>query len=160
MSLGPSRRALLVDTNLLLVLIVGTTDRAEVGRFKRTNAYTVDDYDLLLECINEFQSLVVTPNILTEVSNLVGQTDDARRRRFLGALATLAVEVPEHYVESKTLVSDGRFLRLGLADVSVLQVAQEDVTVLTADLQLYLALVSAGIEAINFNHLRSNEFDI
>jgi hypothetical protein len=47
------------------------------------------------------------------------------------------------------------FERFGLGDASVAAVCERNVVVLTADLQLQIALVASGLDAINFNHVRS-----
>jgi hypothetical protein len=38
---------ILVDTNLLLLYLIGRTNRHRISRFKRTQAYTIEDFDLL-----------------------------------------------------------------------------------------------------------------
>ncbi len=45
--------------------------------------------------------------------------------------------------------------RFGLGDASVAAVCERNVVVLIADLQLQIALVASGLDAINFNHVRS-----
>ena len=158
---APTRpHRLLIDTNLLLVLIVGSHDRDQVERFKRTRAYTADDYDLLTRFIGSFGELAVTPNVLTEVSNLVGQLSEPLRGRVLSSLAMLAVQVPERYFPSSDVVRHSDFLRFGLTDVSVLLTAREKVAVLTDDLPLYLKLSAMDAYVVNFNHLRTGAVDV
>jgi hypothetical protein len=152
-------RILLIDTNLLLVLVVGSHDRDQIERFKRTRAYSADDYDLLIRFVAGFGELVVTPNVLTEVSNLAGQLSEPLRGRVLASLAMLAVQVPERYFPSSDVVREPDFLRLGLTDVSVLLTAREKVAVLTDDLPLYLKLSAQDAYVVNFNHLRTGAVD-
>ena len=160
MQAAPSRpRTLLIDTNLLLVLIVGAHDRGQIERFKRTRAYTADDFDLLSSYVSGFAELVVTPNVLTEVSNLAGQLSEPLRGRVLTALGLLAMQVPERYFPSGEAAREPEFSRLGLADVSVLLTAREDVAVLTDDLPLYLRLSAQDRYVVNFNHLRTGAVD-
>jgi hypothetical protein len=153
-------RILLIDTNLLLVLVVGAYDRGQIERFKRTRAYTADDYDLLLRFIGGFGELVVTPNVLTEVSNLAGQLAEPLRSRVLAALSLLAVQVQERYFPSRDAAREPDFTRLGLADVSILLTAREPVAVLTDDLPLYLRLAAQDTYVVNFNHLRTGALDL
>jgi|tagenome__1003787_1003787.scaffolds.fasta_scaffold20988697_6 hypothetical protein len=153
-------RSLLIDTNLLLVLIVGSHDRNQVERFKRTRAYTADDYDLLTRFVAGFGELAVTPNVLTEVSNLVGQLSEPLRGRVLASLAMLAIQVPERYFPSSDMVREPDFLRFGLTDVSVLLTARGQVAVLTDDLPLYLKLSALDLYVVNFNHLRTGASDV
>jgi hypothetical protein len=50
------------------------------------------------------------------------------------------------------------FLRLGLTDAGILAAQRDDVGLVTADLDLYLASVAAGLDAINFTHERARRF--
>jgi rRNA-processing protein FCF1 len=147
-----------VDTNLFLVLLVGGLDVDQIERFKRTKAYTREDYALLVMFVNRFKRILVTPNVLTEVSNLAGQLTDPLRREARFALACMTQDLHERYLPSKELVVDPHFPTLGLTDVSIVQSVGKDVTVITADLPLYHRLATAGVDAINFNHLRSGSW--
>lgn len=149
------RQDLFIDTNLLLLLLVGSIDPEQVERFKRTRAYTREDYALLLAFAGRFGRMVTTPNVLTEVSNLLGQLREPLRRRALSILGSLTGTLDEQYHPSSRLVTDTAFPVLGLADTSIIASATTHVTVLTADLPLYLRLAAAGIEVVNFNHLRT-----
>lgn len=59
-------------------------------------------------------------------------------------------------MESARAAARPEFLRLGLTDSSLLEIAAEDVVVLTADFDLYRAALSAGRPVVNFNHVRDN----
>jgi hypothetical protein len=48
------RKGILVDTNLLLLLIVGATP--SIKNFKRTNMYDSSDYELLVRLIDQFET--------------------------------------------------------------------------------------------------------
>ncbi len=60
-----------VDANLLVLLIVGNVNYGHIPKHKRTKAYTVDDYHKLCSILGKVGQIFVTPNILTEVSNLL-----------------------------------------------------------------------------------------
>ena len=60
----------------------------------------------------------------------------------------------EYYDESRVLMDDPLFTRLGLADVAIAKVRARGTIVLTSDLKLQLALQQRGLEALNFNHVR------
>lgn len=79
--LAPYRRAgVLMDTNLLLLYLVGAFDPEEVPRFKRTSQFTPADFALLVRFLELFQRIVTTPHVLTEAGNLAGQLADHLRR--------------------------------------------------------------------------------
>lgn len=99
MQFAPGRPStLLIDTNLLLVLLVGAQDREQIARFKRTSAYSREDYDLLARFVADFRQIAGMPNVLTEVSNLAGQLAEPLRTRVLEGLAAFASQAVERYV--------------------------------------------------------------
>ena len=60
----------IIDANLLLVLEVGLNDPRLLGRKKHVAEYCKEDFDVLCGVLNDFDRLLVTPNIITECSNL------------------------------------------------------------------------------------------
>ena len=62
---------IVVDTNLLLLLLVGLYDKSLIKDFKRTQKYDIDDFDRLRIVIYYCKNRIyTTPNILTEITNL------------------------------------------------------------------------------------------
>jgi len=149
---------LLINTNLLLVLLVGAQDREQIARFKRTKKYSLEDYDTLANYVAGFRRVVVTPNVLTEVSNLAGQLAEPLRSRVLAQLGVFAAsQATERYIPSSEAVKERDFLRFGLADASVALAANDPegkVAVLTDDVALYEKLLGENVLAVNFYHLR------
>jgi hypothetical protein len=145
---------LLLDTNLLILLVIGLTDPEQIERFKRTRAYTRADYALLSRFVNGYRALVTTPNVLTETSNLAGQLAEPLRKRALAVLAGFINGAEERYYVSRALSEDKLYLQLGLTDTAVKHAAAEQIAILTDDLPLYGRLTSQGAEVFNFNHLR------
>ena len=48
------------------------------------------------------------------------------------------------------------FVKLGLTDAGIMHLAKGAFLVLTDDVKLYLFLGHAGIDVLNFNHLRGS----
>ena len=146
-----------IDTNLLVLLVVGETDRDMISKHRRTRAYRVQDYELLLRLINETDHQVfVTPNTLTEASNLLAQHEDPERSRIFGVLQALIERTEETVVESKVAARNSNFKRLGLTDAALLEVVSASNPLVTVDLKLYLAASEKGAgAAYNFTHYRS-----
>lgn len=65
---------LLIDTNVLMLLLIGRWDRASIPTFRRTATFTVTDFDLLEGALPRYARVVTTPAVLAEVSNLLGNT--------------------------------------------------------------------------------------
>jgi rRNA-processing protein FCF1 len=146
-----SRAGLLIDTNLLLLYLVGVLDRNRITTFKRTSIYTSDDFDMLDAIMGRFQRVITTPHILAEVSNLGGQLGAPLNRKFFDVLAEAITRLNEQYVPSNDAMQGYR--RLGVTDAGIIHIAHTYL-VLTDDFPLSNYLESRGIDVINFNHLR------
>lgn len=155
-----SGRRVLVDTNLLLVLLVGAVDRTAITSFKRTRAYTPDDFDLLNAFVGRYQQVVVTPHVLTEASNLLGQLQPNLRGPARRVVAQLVPKLLEEVAPSSELVAEPLFTRLGLTDAAIARTSRGSVTVLTDDLDLYDALARQGGDVVNFNHVRAGAWEL
>lgn len=145
---------LLLDANLLVLLIVGGTRRDLIGRHKRLKAFAQEDFDLLQQIIARAVRVIVTPNTLTEASNLMAQIEDPARSEIRETFRRVVVASEEEYVPSCDAVSSVEFLRLGLTDAGLLQLVSGSRSLLTSDLDLYLEALRSGAAAVNFNHVR------
>ena len=147
-------RGVLVDTNLLLVYLVGMLDPGRLTKFKRTAAFTADDFYLLARLLRFLGKIVTTPNILTEVNSLSNQLPEAVKKGYYAAFARRILLMDEHYIASEQVTSLDSFARLGLTDLGIAELARHSYLVLTDDFRLTHHLHSLGVEAINFNHVR------
>jgi hypothetical protein len=146
--------SVVLDSNLLLLLVVGVADRAYIKKHRRLQSYSEADFDLLRRLIAPMSAIVVTPNILTEVSNFAKQIAEPARTRIATAFTVLLDKLDEQYVVSKQAAAQPEFSRLWLTDSGILDRMTEENVLLTADLSLYLAAGQRGHKAINFNHQR------
>lgn len=146
----------LVDTNLLLLFFIGSYDQDLVERWPRTaDRFASVDYETLLLLLEGFDRIVVTPHILTEVSNMLGYLFEPARTKCLLELASIMTTLMEEKRTPGTiLIENLAFLRFGLADASILDVATGEYLVLTDDLALYGYLQNEGVGVLNFNEIR------
>jgi hypothetical protein len=144
-----------IDANLLLLLIVGEANRGWIAQHKRLRAYNEDAYELLIEIIGDASRVIVTPNVMTEVSNLACQgMAEPGCSQIREILRIFACRVDERYTRSRHAVEQRHYGRLGLTDAVLLQNPDPDVTLWTDDLDLYLAAAAASMPVQNFTHLR------
>lgn len=148
---------IILDAQLLLLLIVGTASRHYIKTHRRLQAYTEDDFILLTRLLSQAVKIVVTPNILTEASNLAGYIAEPARTHIYEAFRAVvaAADTEEQYAQSKLVVTGPEFTRIGLTDTGILQITTPSRMLLTADLGLYLAGSRLGLNVENFNHHRS-----
>ena len=145
---------ILVDTNILLLYVVGLVNRDRIPRFKRTQQFIPEDFDLLTQILRSFQTIVTTPNILTEVNSLANQLGEPERSRCFHLFSQAIANLQETYETSALLAQSPEFPRIGLTDCSILSAARDRYLVLTDDLQLAAQLQSQNIDTINFNNIR------
>lgn len=146
--------AVVLDANLLILLIVGTADRTYIRKHKRLRAYTEDDFNLLLRMIAPLSPIIVTPNILTEASNLASQIAEPARMHIAMTFRALLGGIEERYVDSRRAAEQPEFPRLWLTDSGILDEMTDAHVLLTADLGLYLAARERGYKAVNFTYSR------
>jgi rRNA-processing protein FCF1 len=147
-------KGVLIDTNLLLLLVVGAYDPERISRFKRTDKFSADGFYILSAFFKSFDRVMTTPHILTEVSNLAGQLPDDIKTNFYSLFAEHLALLEEHYTPSAQLSSVTQFRKLGLTDCGILELSRNQYLVLTDDFRLAGHLDSQGIDVINFNHIR------
>lgn len=145
---------ILLDTNLLLLFVVGTTSRDYISKHKRLNQFTVEDYDTLIQVIAHAPEVLLSPNTLTETSNLAAYIGDPAKTEIFRVLRGVISKSQEQYIHSRVASERQEFLRLGLTDAALLEASTDEVAILTTDFDLYRAALAKGSPAINFNHLR------
>jgi hypothetical protein len=149
---------LLIDSNLLLLLLVGRINRKRITAFKRTQKYTLGDFERLSQICAFFSRHWTTPQILTEVSNLSGQLTEPERGKFRAALASLVEVIDERYITSRLITSHSSFARLGITDAGLVLLSADGPLLLTDDWPLYETVARRGVDVINFNHVRMSNW--
>ena len=145
-----------IDANLLLLLIVGSVGRDLIAKHRRLRRFTVEDFDRLINLLDRVEQVFVTPNTLTETSNLLGQHANPERSHFFDRLKFIIQESKEVVVASTVASRNNAFERLGLTDAALLEVATAETPLVTVDLDLYLAALAKGQDAaVNFTHLQN-----
>lgn len=154
-----ARQGCVVDSMLLVLLVAGRTDLNIIGRHSRLASYSIADFLRLETLIGDWGGMVwVTPNTLTEASNLLGQHFSPERERLLTSLRAAIEEGREVLVRSIDAAMRPVFVELGLTDAAVLSLASADRPLLTSDGKLYaFALADDPQSALNFHHYREPE---
>lgn len=145
------KKGILIDSNLLLLLVLGRYNRRLVGNDKRLAKYVPGDLDVLLPLVAQFEKIVTTPNILTEVSNL---SDHMLATSYLQEFVRHIELMEEEYVASRMACREAIFSKVGLTDAVIAAAAQGRYLVLTDDLRLAGTMQKRSFDVINFNHIR------
>ena len=144
-----------IDSNLLLLLVVGRSSRDIIAKHKRLRQFTARDYDILLGLLEPVDQVYVTPHSLTETSNLLAQHGKPERTLLFAQLRCLIHESKEVIVAGTAASNHHAFKRLGLTDAALLEVVTKQAQLLTVDLDLYLeAEKKEPNSVVNFTYLR------
>ena len=153
-----AKRGILVDTNILLLYVVGSFDPKLVPNFKRTQQFTVEDFELVIRLFESFAKIVTTPNILTEVNSLAGQLGEPAKRKCLVNFGIRIESLDEQHTPSSELANAAQWPEVGLTDCGILRTAKGKYLVLTDDWRLAGLSEKLGVDAVNFNHLRQHQW--
>jgi hypothetical protein len=144
----------ILDSNLLLLFVIGTYDPNRISTFKNTQKYTAEDFVLLTRVLERVDRRVITPNIATEVDNLGRQLRENEYDKFADVFSQLCRGIFEVYVSTATATSAELYPPLGLTDSITIQLAQDNLLTITDDFELSNRLSSLGMDVININHIR------
>ena len=153
------RKSVLLDSNLLLVLLTGSSDPTLFARFKRVSGFTVDDYDLLIRFLGFFTTILTTPHVLTEVSNLANSLPEWCKIDWFRNFAVLIASekrtpgLRECWLPARDLARTPEFAAFGMTDAALCQLSSEAL-VLTEDYRLSGMLRHKGKDVLNFAELR------
>jgi hypothetical protein len=146
----------IIDTNLLLLLIVGSASVSFIEKHKRLiGTYNKDDFSILGAIISEFSEIVSIPHVLAEVSNLARQIDDPARTLIMEKLKVFISTTLEFAIPSLNGVERNEYQSLGLTDSVLLHLCALSIngvtpTLITVDSALANAAISLGYSAIDF----------
>lgn len=150
---------ILIDTNLLLVVLVGNIDQRFVGRIARTDKYTREDYERITDVLIRFNRFIIIPQVLTEAGNLL-----KRNCPNANTLLDLGLELQRFILHANTCESRPSARRisihpvyadLGYADAAILHAATDRHLIFTDDGPLQSRASGCGADVLPFEWLRS-----
>lgn len=146
---------ILVDTNMLMVYLVGLLNPRWVDHVGAGRGYTKVDFEFLSLVFGEFKKLVLTPAILAEVSNL-SRSRLPSTERFFELLAQLlpSSAFVEQFANVGTVAVARGFVPFGFTDATIEEIGASGIPVFTDDATLYDYLASRNVEVFNYNHIR------
>jgi hypothetical protein len=147
-------KTVLLDTNTLLLWIVGHYAPERIGR-GRLAPFGLDDFKRMVDILEPLPAHVSVPGILVETSNFLGSGEQQLFPGAAKALATYCQDVEEIFEPSRDLAVLPVYERVGLTDTAILYLADQDVTVLTTDHELFGRLSGKGVEAVNLLHFKT-----
>ncbi len=146
---------IIVDTQLLVLLVVGLTSPDYIRIHRRLTDYSAADFDLLDRAVRRASRAIVTPHVLAEASNHLRQIGDPARSAIMATFGRVIRDATEQHVPAHLAQSHAGFVRLGITDAALLAMEHPSAVLLTADADLYIAAARSGRPVENFRFLRA-----
>ncbi|MCG9229893.1 PIN domain-containing protein [Vibrio diabolicus] len=148
------KNGVMLDTNLLVMYLIGLYDRELVPNFKRTEKYSTDQFDFLHYYVGEFSKLIVTPHVLAETWNFIEKLPQSDFNAFLDKVLPNIDLFEEEHINKSILIKAEGFNLIGITDMAVIKAAKAtSCLVITDDLRAYKQFYDNGVDSINMNHL-------
>jgi hypothetical protein len=142
-----------LDTNLLILLVVGRTDLAYLASHKRTRQFDPVDHRVVEALVAAYDGLATSPHVLAEASNLLRQIGNPARDRIQATFRHVVSLCDERAMSGEEACGREEFVALGLTDAAILALCDPSregpgrIELLTADEPLYNRAVALGIGA-------------
>ncbi len=146
---------ILIDSNALIVLLLGLMNPEIINHHKRTSPYDKEDFYNLLIAIKSLDRLVVLPNIWTEVDNVLNDFRGNLKYIYISKIITLIKVVLEKYLPSNLAIDNPAFYDLGITDALVLHHAKNCEFLITSDSVLSDYAVANGIKVYDMIKIKN-----
>jgi hypothetical protein len=142
----------LIDTNVLILLLLGRADPANFGKHKRLDIFVLDDLKNLEAILRDATGFVTLPYILAQCSDLM-KIGDRAPSAVVQMYEKFVMQAEEIDCRSKDIIESQYFRRLGLTDAAIIQLVRDRVHVVTVDYELFGVLCDRGVIATNLRHM-------
>lgn len=138
-----TRYPVALDTNLLLLWLVGRTDPSLIGQHKRVGQFRPRDIQRLNDRTERCAGFVTTPHVLSETNNLLNHGAKHRYEDLLRAFRGY-IDLAEEVSESARILSNhAAFRKFGLSDTGLLMLSSRCI-ILTDDFRLANFILDMG----------------
>jgi len=151
-------RTIIVDSNSLIVLILGLMNPALIKDHDRTSIYSEEDFQNLMLVIKDFESIIVLPNIWTEVDNLLNNFCGQYKELYVRNILELIKKTSEKYLATTQIESNGYFFDLGITDTLILECAKGCNLLISSDSSLCDYARGFGINVYDMKAVKNEKF--
>ena len=113
-------KGVIIDANLMIYYFIGCYDINLLNSYKKTNVYKIQGFELISELIDSFKTIITTPHILTEISNLSTSLNENIKQEYLENYFEKIKIFDEHYLPATAIGSNVKIKKLGLTDSMIL----------------------------------------
>lgn len=104
---------IIIDTNALVVFLVGLIDIRLFKTHKRTSLYESEDFNNLVNVIGDIEQLLVLPNVWTETDNLLNDFGGNYKYPYIEKITELISSTYEMFMSSSQATGSDFFFELG-----------------------------------------------
>lgn len=153
-----NKEKVLVDTNCLIIYVLGIINPILINTNKNTSIYDESDFYLLLELIKSPDNLLILPNIWTEVDNLLNRNLTGNNKYlYFERIKSVMQENVEKYIESIEATNDANFYQLGITDTLILKEAKNCELLITSDGDLSHRASAQGIKVFDLAKYKNEQ---
>jgi len=155
--LSEKTKPIITDTSPLLLLLIGLYDKNVIESFKRLSRYDSYDYDLLLQFITR-RKIIVTPQVLSEVSNFANRLKPNKFSEFIEENKPTLEKIDEKYIPKTDILASQEIVKFGFTDTSIILAAKEtNALVLTDDYALLGKCKKIGLDTMPMDEILSQK---
>ncbi len=149
---------IIIDSNSLIVLLLGFINPSLINRHRNTSIYDEQDFHILISVIKDIKKLVVLPNIWTEVDNILNRFSGSYKDQYVEKIILTIKETSEKYIESHSVENNTAFYDLGLTDTLILEHAKDCEMLITSDSKLSDYAHANGVKVFDLLELKNESF--
>ncbi|WP_291134368.1 hypothetical protein [Flavobacterium sp. UBA7663] len=149
---------ILIDSNSLIILLLGLIDENLIGQHKRASIYTKEDFKNLVIAIQDFKKLIVLPQVWAEADNLLNNFSGNHKYQYISNLKHIIEQSTEKYLEIKSLLKNENLLAVGITDSLIIEIAKDCEYVITSDSKLSDLIIANGISVYDMVQVRNQSF--
>jgi hypothetical protein len=130
--------------------LAGQINKNKIEKYTRNSLYKKEDYYFLLNILTEYDKIITSPNILTEVDNILNRITGEDKYKYLVLVKTIYKQTIEKYIKTETVAQSWFFDSLGITDSSILMMAKDCELLISGDSSLCDYAKSLNIKTFDF----------
>jgi len=143
-------RDVIIDTNIFILFLAGQINENRIKNYTRNSLYTKEDYYFLLNVLADYDRIITSPNILTEVDNILNRIGGEDKYKYLVLVKTMYKQTIEKYIKTEKITQNWYFDSLGITDSSILMMAKDCELLISGDSSLCDHAKSLNIKTFDF----------
>ena len=143
-------RDVIIDSNIFILFLTGQINENKIKNYTRNSLYTRDDYNLLINILSNYDRIITSPNIFTEVDNILNRITGEDKYKYLILVKKIYNQTIEKYIKTETVSQNWYFDTLGITDSSILMMAKDCELLISGDSNLCDYAKSMNIKVFDF----------